>query len=48
MKTIIRITPISEFEYHPDYKTRTEIEHYSDGTNSIAQAIYYPKTVTPF
>lgn len=43
MKTIIHIEPISEFEYRVEYKTRLEIEYYSDGTNAIAQAIYYQK-----
>ncbi|SIQ30469.1 hypothetical protein SAMN05880573_104121 [Chryseobacterium sp. RU33C] len=43
MKTIIRIQPISDFIYKSDFKTRTEIEFYSDGTNSIAEAVYYYK-----
>lgn len=43
MKTIISIQPISEFIYKIDYKVRTEIEYYSDGTNTFALAAHYKK-----
>jgi hypothetical protein len=44
MKTIISILGLTSFKYNVDFKTRTEIEYYSDGTNAIAEAIYY-KTI---
>lgn len=40
MKKIIRIEPLSSFQYFSNFKTRLEIEYYSDGTNAIADAVY--------
>lgn len=41
MKTIVFLEPISSFTYNSDFKTRLEIEHYSDGTSAIAEVAYY-------
>lgn len=43
MKKIINIVPISNFEYKMSHIERWEIEYYSDGTDSIALAIYRKK-----
>lgn len=43
MKKIIKIEPISRFTYRTDFKVRTEIEYYSDGTSAIAEAMYKRK-----
>lgn len=40
MKEVIFIKGITPFVYRNGFKTRTEIEYYSDGTSAIAEAIY--------
>ncbi|MBX2948246.1 MAG: hypothetical protein KF704_03120 [Crocinitomicaceae bacterium] len=41
MKTIVKITPISYFIVKTGFMVREEIEHYSDGTDSVVVATYY-------
>lgn len=41
MKKLIRREPLTQFIYKTSFKTRTEIQYYSDGTCDIVDVVYY-------